>query len=220
MARSQSLPNFVQDDFQHKINLYDVNGHPIVNEAVETKGSPLLLAKWKLGWVRLADGRFIPALPLKLDLQKQVVHYRRTDGTDIEVEPGQVKELTMLDTLAGVTVVYRFISGIQPIDNQSLTSFYLLLDSGKVSILESMRKVLKQEKNDISGETNSEYRLYSDFYVVSAGKMARIKRDPKFFSELTNDRQRQMNDYLQRTKISFKSIEDIRQFIHYYNGLP
>jgi hypothetical protein len=29
-----------------------------------------------------------------------------------------------------------------------------------------------------------------------------------------------MDDYLQKTKVSFKSIDDIRQFIHFYNGLP
>lgn len=219
-AHSQPPSNFAQDDFQHKIILYDVDGHPISNEAIETKGSPLFLTKWKLGWIRLSDGRLFPGLPLILDLQKQVVHYRRADGNDIEVEPGQVKEFVILDTLAGASAVYRFASGFQPIDNQSRTSFYLLLDSGKVSLLESMRKVLKQDKNEFSGETNREYSLYNDFYVVSGGKIARIKKDSKFFLELTNDKQRQMDDYLQKTRVSFRSIEDIRQFIHYYNGLP
>ncbi len=178
-VHSQPPSNFVQDDFQHKINLYDVDGHPIGNEAIETK-----------------------------------------DGNDIEVEPGQVKELAILDTLAVTTVAYRFICGFQPIDNNSLNSYYLLLDSGKVSFLESMRKVFKQDKNDFSGETHREYTLYDDFYIVSNGKMARIKRDPKFFLELTKDKQGQMDDYLQKTKVSFRSIEDIRQFTHYYNGLP
>jgi hypothetical protein len=220
LVHSQSLDNFVQNDFQHKINLYDVNGHPIGNETVETKGSPLFVTKWKLGWIRLANGRFFPAVPLKLDLEKQIAHYRRADGNDIEVEQGQVKELVMLDTIAGNPVVYRFVCGFQSIDNQSTTSFYLLLDSGRVSILESMRKVYKQDKDDFSGETTKEYKLYDDFYIFSAGKMARLKRDSKFFQELTNDKKSQMDDYLQKTKVSFRSIEDIRQFIHYYNGLP
>jgi hypothetical protein len=220
MVHGQPPDNFVQDDFQHKINLYNVDGHPIGGEAIETKGSPLFSTKWKPGWMRLSDGRLFPGLSLRLDLEKQVVHYRRADGTDIEVDPGQVKELMILDTLSGAGVGYRFICGFQPIDNQSQTSFYLLLDSGKVSLLESMRKVFKQDKNDFSGETHREYALYDDFYIVSNGKMARIKRDPKFFLEHTNDKQRQMEDYLQKTKVSFKSIEDIRQFIHYYNGLP
>jgi len=220
IVHSQSPDNFVQNDFQHKINLYDVNGRPIGGEAIETKGSPLFLTKWKLGWMRLADGRIFPGVPLKLDLQNQVVHYRRADGNDIEVEPGQVKELAILDTVAAVKVVYRFICGFPPIDNQSPTSFYLLLDSGKISLLESMRKVFKQDKDDFSGKTSREYSLYSDFYIVSNGKMTRIRREPRFFVERTNDRKRQMDDYLQKTKVSFKSIDDIRQFIQFYNGLP
>ena len=218
MIHGQS--NFVQDDLQHKVILYDVDGHPIGNEAVETKGSPLFVAKWKLGWIRLADGRLFQGVPLKLDLEKQIVHYRRADGSDIEVAQGQIKELAILDTVAGAAAVYRFACGFQPIDNQSQTSFYLILDSGKVRILESMRKKINQEKDEFSGETHREYSLFNDFYVCSEGKMARIKGNAKFFLELTKDKHDQMDDYLQKTKVSFRSMDDIRQFIHYYNGLP
>jgi len=220
MAHGQGQPNFVQDDFQHKINLYDVNGLPIGNDAVETKGSPLFTVKWKLGWIRLADSRLFPGVMLRLDLEKQVVHYKRADGNDIEVEPGRVKELAILDTVDGAEVAYQFSCGYQPIGNQSETSFYLVLDSGRVSFLESLRKVMRQEKDAISGDSRREYKLYNDFYVYNQGKMSRIKKDTKFFLDLTNDKHDQMEDYLNKNKISFRSMEDIRQFIHYYNGLP
>ncbi len=153
MVHGQPPDNFVQDDFQHKFNLYNVDGHPIGNETVETQGSPLFFANWKLGWIRLADSRFFPGIPIKLDLEKQQVHYKRTDGNDIEVEPGEVKELLILDTIAGATVVYQFACGYKPIDNQSATSFYLILDSGRVSFLESMRKKIYREKDEFSGES-------------------------------------------------------------------
>jgi hypothetical protein len=221
VVRAQTMnDNFVQDDFSHKINLYDVNGRPIGIDGIETKGSPFFTPKWKQGWFRLADGRTFSVVTLKLDLEKQVVHYLRADGSDIEVDRGQIKELAMLDTINGVIVAFRFLNGLQPIDNQSQTNFYLLLDSGKVSFLESMRKELKQDKEGFSGETHREYNLYSDFYVLSAGKMTRMRKDAKFFLQLTNDRRGQMEDYLQKTKVSFRSIDDIGRFINYYNGLP
>jgi len=220
MVYGQAQPNFVQDDFQHRINLYDVNGHPIGNDAVETNGSPLFIVKWKLGWIRLADSRFFPGVLLRLDLEKQVVHYKRADGNDIEVEPGRVKELAILDTVDGATVVYQFSCGYQPIGNQSETSFYLVLDSGRVSFLESLRKEIRQEKDAISGDARREYKLYDAFYVYNQGKMTRIKKDTKFFLELTFDKHDQMEAYLNKNKVSFRSMEDIRQFIHYYNGLP
>jgi hypothetical protein len=220
MAGGQSNPNFVQDDFQHKIVMYDVNGHPIGSGAVETKGSPFFLANWKLGTIRLGDNRVFAGVPLKLDLQTQKIHYRRSDGIDIELEPGQVKQLVILDTLAGAQVVYQFAGGFPAVDNQSETSFYLVLDSGKVSLLESMRKELHSEKDELSGDANREYRLYDDFYVFTAGKMMRIKRDTKFFVELTKDKHDPMDGYLKKNQVSFRSAEDIRQFIHFYNGLP
>jgi hypothetical protein len=214
----QQPPNF--DQRGGKLNLYDVNGHPIVNPGVETMGSPLFLPKWKVGWLRLADNQFFSGVDLELDLERQKVYYKRPDGTEIQVEPGQVKALAIVDTLAGSIVVYQFACGFQPIDNQTETSFYLVLDSGRVTFLESMRKRFYQEKDEFGGNDTREYRLYNDFYVFYGGKIARIKKDANFYVELTSDKHDQMAEYLKKNKVSFKSPEDIRQFIHYYNGLP
>jgi len=219
-VHGQAPPTFVQNDQAHMLNLYDVNGHPMVNPAVETEGSPLFIDKWSLGWIRLADGRFFAGAPLELDLEKQIVHYKRSDGSEIEVEPGQVHQLAILDTVAGAAVAYQFACGFPPLDNQSETSFYLLLDSGKVWFLESMQKKIYKERDDFSGINRREYKLYNEFYVFKGEKMTRIKKDSKFLLELTNDKHDQMEAYLNKNKVSFRSVEDIRQFIHYYNGLP
>jgi hypothetical protein len=220
-VHGQSPANIMQNDQAHLLSFYDVNGHPIVNPAAETEGTPLFVSKWNLGWIRLADGRSFVGVPLELDLEKQTVHYRRSDGIEIEVEPGQVRQLAMVDTIAGKAVAFQFACGFDPIDNQSETSFYLLLDSGKVCFLESMRKkVYKEEDGFSAGNTRRQYKLYDEFYVYNGGKMTRIKKDNKFFLELTNNKHDQMDDYLKKNKISFRSMEDIRQFIDYYNGLP
>lgn len=218
-VHGQSPPNFDASN-TGTMNLYDVNGHPIVNPAVEKEGFPLFLPTWKLGWLRLADNRFFPNVPLELDLERQEVHFKRENGDVIRVEPGQVKALAILDTIAGATVVYQFACGYQRIDNQSETSFYLVLDSGRVTLLESMRKRFYQEKDEFGGNDQHEYRIYNDFYVFYQGKITRIKKDIKFFQELTIDKHDQLEDYLNKNKVSFRSMEDIRQFIHYYNGLP
>jgi hypothetical protein len=215
----QQPPNF-DPTSSGRINLYDVNGHPIVNPGVETNGSPLFLPKWKLGWLRLADNQFFSGVELELDLERQKVYYKRPDGSEIQVEQGQVKALAILDTIAGSIVVYQFVCGFQPIDNQTETSFYLMLDSGRMTFLESMRKRFYQEKDEFSGNDTKEYRIYTDFYVFCRGKIFRVKKDIKFFQELTSDKHDQMDDYLKKNKVSFKSDEDVRKFIHYYNGLP
>ena len=141
-------------------------------------------------------------------------------GLKFKLSQGQVKDFAILDTFAGATVVYQFACGFQPIDNQTETSFYLVLDSGRVTFLESMRKRFYQEKDEFGGNDIREYRIYTDFYVFCRGKITRVKKDIKFFLELTSDKHDQMDDYLKKNKVSFRSDEDIRQFIHYYNGLP
>jgi hypothetical protein len=208
------------NNFDKTVRIYDANGRAMVNPSMEAEGSPLFLSNWKLGWIQLGDNRVFTAIPLRLDLEQQEVHYKRADGTDIDVQPGQVKQMGITDTIAGSPVVYLFFSGFPPIDNQTETSFYLVLDTGRVALLESLRKKIFQEKNAYAGNFVKEYRLYSDFYVIRSGKMVRVKRDAKFFRELTNDKQVQMDDYLNKNKVSFKSMDDIRKLIHYYNALP
>jgi hypothetical protein len=217
-VRSQTSP-IESNNFDKSIRIYDETGHPLRNAAIEAVGSPYFLPNWKLGWIRLADNRVFTAVPLKLDLEQQEVHYKRSDGTDVAVQPGQVRQMAIVDTIAGIPVLYQFLSGFEPIDNQTETSFYLLLDSGRVTLLESLRKKLFQDKNAYAATFVKEYRLYNDLYVVKSGKMIRIKRDPKFFQQLTKDEQSPMEDFVQKNKISFKSEEDIRKYIDYYNGL-
>jgi hypothetical protein len=207
------------NNFDKTIRIYDANGRAMANPAIEAVGSPLFLPNWKLGWIRLADSRVFTAVPLRFDLEQQEVHYKRADGTDVDVQSGQIKQMAITDTIAGAPVVYEFLSGFPPIDNQTETSFYLVLDSGRVSLLESLRKKIFQDKNAYAGSFVKEYRLYSDLYVVINGKLIRIKWDAKFFRGLTRDKQMQMDDFLNKNTVSFKSDEDIRKFIHFYNGL-
>jgi hypothetical protein len=208
------------NNFDKTIRMYDENGRPLTNAAIDAQGTPYFLSNWKMGAIRLTDSRVFTAVPLKLDLEQQEVHYKRADGTDIDIQPGQVKQITITDTIAGILKTYQFLSGLPPIDNQTETSFYLLLDSGRVSLLESLRKKLYQEKNAYAANFVKEYRMYNDFYVVSDGKLVRIKKDLKFFQQVTSDKQAQISDYLTKNKVSFKSLDDIQRLIHYYNGLP
>jgi hypothetical protein len=207
-------------DLDHKFNVYDINGHPIVNPTVDVDGTPLFIAGWKPGSIQLADGRIFANVPVELDLEKETVHYRRADGNEIEIESGLVRQVTIRDTVPYANLAYQFVCEYPPIDNQNATSFYLLLDSGKVCFLECIWKKFYEKKNEYSGETNREYRIYNDFYVYSQGKITRIKRDTKFFLALTSDKLNQMEAYLQNNKTSLRSEEDIRRFLHYYNGLP
>ena len=224
---SQSISNRViaqtsveGNSFDKTVRMYDENGRPLTNAAVEAQGTPYFLAKWKTGAIRLTDSRVFTGVLLKLDLEQQEVHYKRADGTDIDIQPGQVKQMTITDTIAGVLKIYPFLCGFPPIDNQTETSFYLLLDSGRVCLLESLRKKLYQEKNAYAANFVKEYRMYNDFYVVSDGKLIRIKKDLKFFQQLTSDKQAQINDYLTKNKVSFKSLDDIQRLIHYDTAGP
>ena len=207
-------------DLDHKFNVYDVDGHPIVNIKTDVEGNPFFIADWRSGTIQLVDGRTYANIFVQLDLEKQTVHYKGADAAELQIGSELVRQVIIHDTLAHANPVYQFVTGLPPIDNQTANSFYLVLDTGKISFLECIWKKFYEKKNEYSGETNREYRIYNDFYIYTGGKIIRTKRDAKFFLALTNDRSAQMETYVSSNKTSFRSEEDIRRFLHYYNGLP
>ncbi|HEX9509886.1 MAG TPA: hypothetical protein VF939_05355 [Puia sp.] len=210
----------MQNDFEHKINLYNINGKPIVNTPLDVAGTPFFLEQWKNGSIRLFNDQVFDHIPLKVDLQHQQVHFRKPDNNEYLIDAGAVKQVLLRDSTGPLPVTDTFQCGFPPIDNQNGQNFYLVLAGGKITFLESMRKSIHEEQDGFSGEIKKEFRLYDDYYFFRQGKMERIKKDKAYILNALKDKDSEIGAFLEKRKISFRSIEDIRQLIGYYNALP
>src|SRR5258708_26792967 len=65
----------MQNDFEHKINLYNINGKPIVNTPLDVAGTPFFLEQWKKGSIPLFNHQAFYHIPLKVDLHHQQGHF-------------------------------------------------------------------------------------------------------------------------------------------------
>jgi hypothetical protein len=108
-VHAQAPPNFVPS--YQTVNVYDVNGHTMANATADVEGTPLFIPKWNLGLIRLVDGRIFTGVPVELDLEKQLVRYKRGDGSEEEVQPGLVSQVIILDTVGHANLTYPFVSG-------------------------------------------------------------------------------------------------------------
>jgi hypothetical protein len=210
----------MQNDFEHKINLYNVNGKPISNAPVETAGSPFFQEQWKAGTIRLFNGQAFDHLLLKIDLERQQVHFRKPDNNEYVIDAGAVQQVVLHDSVNQLPAADTLQCGFPAIDNQGTQNFYLILCSGRIVFLEAIRKSIHEEKDQLSGETRKEYRTYDDYYFFREAKMERIKRDRSYFLNAMKDKEEQISYFLQKNKTSFRSINDIRRLVAYYNGLP
>ena len=223
-ASSQTVPQNAVTSYSGtslSLAVFDKNGHPFTNPGDDVSGSPFFLPAWHYGTIRLHDSTGYTDIQLRLDLMSQIVHYQDLNKTEMVLPKGLIREILLRDSTARKgPQVYTFRCGYPPIDNQDATNFYLVVASGRLTLLESIRKVLVTTKNDLSGEEKKEFHEYDDYYVYQDGILQRLKKDKDaIISQIDGGHRDQVLAFAAKEKLNFKSIDDIGRLIAYYDGL-
>lgn len=178
-------------------NVFDKDGRAFVNPAPDVVGSPFYSDEWRLGELILPDNRKYDNVRIRLNLLSEEVHILDPNNTEIALARGYIKEVVWLNDLR------RFQNGFPTIDNQDTTSFYAVFAEGKVWLLQSIRKVISQRKDDLSGETRREYMTYEDYYLYDGKTMQRIKKE---------------RVVINGKEMKFKSMDELKKAIDVFNA--
>jgi hypothetical protein len=216
---AQSTATVDNDLVGHKFALYDANGRPFLNPYREIAGSPFFIDTWKYGIIVTEDNSKFGNMQFRIDLKDQQVHFKKPDNTELVIQSGGVKQITLFDSSGKSPVTYVFQCGLPSIDNQNEKNFYQVLSEGKIKFLKSLRKSIHEEKDGFSGEVHKEFREYDDYYFFVKNNLERIKKDKEYVLGFMNDKYRLIDVFLSKNKISFKSIDDIKKLVDYYNSL-
>ena len=217
-AYSQQQEAF-QMDLSHNVRVFDASGKIFENPNADVAGSPFFITEWKYGYVTLNNDKMYSKRLLRLNFQSQQIHYLDEKNIEMTLPAGSVKEIVIADSSRLPVMQYRFQSGFPSIDNQNEKSFYLFLSKGKISLLESFRKNIIVDKNELTGEVNKEFRTYEDYYFFTGAAILRIKKDKTSIIEILNDKRDQVRDYINTNKLNLKSTSDIQKIVDYYNSL-
>jgi hypothetical protein len=220
-SKAHAQQTVMQNDFEHKVNLYNVNGKPWENPELGTTGNPFFLPKWKYGRIRLADNNVFSSILLRLDLQRQEVHFMQADKVEMFLPTGSVREISLFDSIAGIPVSYNFECGYPAIDNLNENNFYMVVSSGRIKLLKSITKSIRQDKDALSGEVQKEYRQNEDYYFLPSGetKLTRYKKDKSYLLTIMKDKYTEVEAFMEKNKLSYKSAADIQKLVDYYNSL-
>ena len=211
-----------QNDFEHKIFLFDANGKTFVNPYIDVAGTAFFFEAWKSGKMKVMDGTVFMNIKLRLNLQSQEVHFLRyADHVEMVAPAGTVREIILFDSAGQLPAAYTFQCGFPAIDNQNEKNFYQLISDGRIKFLKALRKTIRQYKDDMSGETRKEFREDEDYYFFLPGGLGlqRNRKDKESVIGVMKDKDSQVEAFLKNNKISFKSPDDIKKLVDYYNSL-
>jgi hypothetical protein len=217
-ASTQDI-SIAHDLIERKVTLFSTDGKLFENPYVNVAGSPFFLETWKYGIIEINDKDIFGNVQLRLNLQDQQVHYRKPDGTELVIKAGAVKKITLFDSSGKLPALYFFQCGFPSVDHQNTNNFYQVLSDGDIKFLKAQRKSIHEEKDPLSGEIRKEFRLYEDYYFFLGGNMERIKKDKTYLLGKMHDREKMVENFVIENKLSYKSIDDIKKMVDYYNGL-
>jgi len=219
--RAQSNFNLEGGTNGSRIVVFDNNGKIFSDPPSNIAGNPFLLQDWRSGSLILQGNKRYDSIRVRLNLQTQQVHFLNQNNVEMVLPKSFVVGLILIDSAAeGGPLTYTFQSGFPAIDNQSKDNFYRVLISGRLDLLESIRKVIVTEKNQMTEEESKEFRDYTEYYLYSDGIFKRLKKDKDFILSLMGDRKNQVEAYAQSRKLNFRSIDNIGQIVAYYDALP
>jgi hypothetical protein len=218
-ALAQDGSGFVTENKSLSINVFDQNGKAFVNPATEVTGSPFLANDWKNGTVVAASNRRYDSVKIRLNLFSQQVHFLNNSNLELALDKGYIREILLPDPKTGIPARMDFQNGFPAVDEQGINNFYEVLVKGKISLLLSIRKIIAQEKDEMSGEVRKEYKTYEDYYAYDGKTMQRIKKDKAFIENLLADRKDKVDTFITENKLKLRSFDEIQKVIEFYNAL-
>ena len=199
-ARAQD--GFVPQIGSMTYEVFDKNGRSFVNPAPDIAGTPFLREDWRLASLVINTNRRFDSVKVRINLYSQAVHFLDRNNNEMALAKGYIKEILFAGDIGAPGARYK--NGYPAADKQDVYSFYQVLAEGKWSLLLSSRKVIAQQRDEISGEVKREYRTYQDYYIYDGKTMQRVKKDKAA---------------IDGKEIKFKSIDALKKAVDEHNAL-
>jgi hypothetical protein len=218
-GRACGQDGFVPQARTLTFNVFDQSGKSFVNPLPDVAGTPFLARDWQYGTLVVNTSRRYDSVRVRLNLYSQQVHFLNSSNLEVALDKGYIREVLLPDPKTGIQGVMHFRNGFPPIDAQDADNFYQVLDTGKIWLLLSIRKIIAQDKDEMSAEVRKEYRAYEDYYIYDGKTMQRIRKDKTFVENMLADKKEKVAGFVEENKLRLKSIDEIRRVIEYYNTL-
>ena len=221
-----NLPTFSQGklgadriSWDDQFIIVDKNGGSFHSYYEGVEGNPFFNENFRSSTIKLVSGLEFNNVMARLDLYKQIIQIRLNGDTVKMVLPGNIIEIVFYDTVQSLTNEYKFQTGYPEIDNLNRNNFYQVLSDGKITLLRSSIKKINKFKNEMSGETSSQFDIYEDHYLYVKYEMKRVKKDKEYLLNLLPDKRKELEIYITAQKMNFRSMDSIKKLIDYYNSL-
>ncbi|MEO8116029.1 MAG: hypothetical protein ABI653_00185 [Bacteroidota bacterium] len=164
----------------------------------------------------LSPNQYIPTVPAYFNLIFHVLIYKDEDG--VEKYPDKIlPRIAFLDDNGNESMIFK--SGFPFIDSLDGSTYYQMLDSGKVTLLKYYASYFLDNKEPFSNRSTRTYHISETYFAfLPNDKLVKVKLTKDDIMALFKDKQAAMDTYIQKNKTKFKKEKDIIELFHFYNN--
>ncbi|MEO5978811.1 MAG: hypothetical protein ABIS36_23705 [Chryseolinea sp.] len=176
-------------------------------------GTPYLSDEFQPGNVVTTKGVFT-AIPMRYNIGEDYIEFKQKDITYILDPSSKVKKVSISDK--------NFMVDDYTVKGKTRKGFYILLDSGKITVLVKKKVLLHPAQPPKALESDGHHAKYEklsdDFaYKLNGGPITDISSVKKMI-EVLPDHQEELKKFVSKERIS-KNQTDLAKLAHYYNQL-
>lgn len=192
--------------------LQDIQGRVITEQSfTDVIGSPFFKNEFVMGNVVLTNGDKFKDVLLKYNSYNDELFFKNPKDGSLLSFVVPVKSFDLL----GET----YINGLPAIDNFTENSFYVLIVDTKVKLFLKNYKTILESKPYNSASVEKKFEDNKTYYVFKEGKMTRFKPSKKDLLETFSDKSSEIDVFLKKEKLDFKSNDDLAKVFQYYSSL-
>lgn len=201
--------------------LSDYTGRPYylkTNDGIE--GSALLTDTWMKGTVDFANGKTANAI-LNYNIYGDELLFKSPQDSSVQafVDPVRSFSVKNIALEESDQTDMNFSSGFPAIDDQTQKTFYQVVGDGKLKLLRYYKKKVLESKGFASQVTTRTFTTTNSYYLFANNQMTKIKPSQKTILAALSDKATQVQDYIKKNSVNFKSDAALAKLFNYYNSL-
>jgi hypothetical protein len=185
----------------------------ITSGSATVNGTPYLDDVYANGVICLTRQNF--SVPIRYNVFRDVIEYQQ-NGSPLVLSPGTTIKRVTVGNFTFVPLPYES-------NGKSKYGFFVLLDSGKVTLLAKKKIIFLEAKKGgaLDGtDQPAEYRKTFDtfYFKTGNGQLQEIRSIKSMIASLP-DKQEELTQFAKKEKISPRKENELIQFVQYYNSL-
>lgn len=197
----------------------DANGRPVyMRTAYDIEGTPFYHPDYCITNIKVRKGKTYAGIKAKINLQNNRIFFDAGDGKEMETAmPIERIEFMQCSDSSKNKVL---VSGYPAADDLGGERFYVLLDSGRISLLKYIQVLYHDTRDYGRASITRVFTQEEMYYVYEPGTgMKKLPAGKKSILAVFPAHQQALSQFVTSHDLKCRKEQDLRKVVAYYNSL-